>query len=237
MELLQKKLNGLLDKYQAPERAVFTGEAEIEIAGERTPLLPWRAERRFVELKRLVEEGCLDKISAVRFLCCMPRGTDLKEVVRRELDLAQWITGSPVEELTAVINGGSANTVCVLQNRAVCTLETSAVLAPGMEIIDKHELIGRGGVACDRAADTQIPQQSIYVFAQGRAQQAFQDVDFELYGLAPAQAALVRQAFAAAKDRGLREALKAEHRALLRLVEAVWKSAQELSGRETGVQA
>ena len=46
MELLQKKLNGLLDKYQAPERAVFTGEAEIEIAGERTPLLPWRAERQ-----------------------------------------------------------------------------------------------------------------------------------------------------------------------------------------------
>jgi hypothetical protein len=70
--------------------------------------------------------------------------------------------------------------------------------------VDKHEIITDNGVGCDRVVDTQMPQQSIYVF--GKEEQSFMDTDAELFGYEEIQINTIRNAFALAKSEELRDA-------------------------------
>jgi len=89
--------------------------------------------------------------------------------------------------------------VAKLENGVVCTIEVAATLPATASPIDKHEIIARRGVACDRAVDTQVPQHSVYVFSE-KGEEAYTDTDYELYGLSEEDTAVVRQAFLAAGD-------------------------------------
>ena len=80
----------------------------------------------------------------------------------------------------------------------ICTFEISATLPHGASVIDKHEIIAQSGVVCDRAADTQIPQNSIYVY--GDKEEKYNDVDAELFGLTVDESAVIRSAFEIAKN-------------------------------------
>ena len=73
--------------------------------------------------------------------------------------------------------------------------------------------------------DTQIPQQSIYLYTD--KPEAYTDVDFELFGLTQDQVALVRTAFALAKDATLREQALEDAAKTDRIVEAARKSAAD----------
>ena len=90
------------------------------------------------------------------------------------------------------------NCIVETDNGCVCTIELAATLEEGERNIDKHEIITDGGVACDRVVDTQMPQQSIYVF--GKEKQAYMDTDAELYGYKESEINIIRAAFAIAKN-------------------------------------
>ena len=70
------------------------------LSGKRFPLLPWRQERRFAELKSMVRDGTLKDVSSVRVCRIEKAGTDLRLLLYRELDLLEWLLDSPVEYLT-----------------------------------------------------------------------------------------------------------------------------------------
>lgn len=57
MELLQEKLNCLLGKYSIDSKAVLKDRETVVIDGEDIPLLSYRFERRFTELKNIVQGG------------------------------------------------------------------------------------------------------------------------------------------------------------------------------------
>lgn len=196
----QKGLDYLLNKYSV-NKSCKLSNMTIEINEKTVPLLPWRNERRFIELKNLVGDGTLKGISVMR-VCRMGNvDNDLDGIIYRELDLCEWILGSSVESVFTIKNGEkAANIIAKLKSGVVCTIEAAATLSKEAKVIDKHEIISQRGVACDRSVDTQVPQQSIYVFTDKKEPDTYTDVDFELYGYNADEAALIRQAFEAVKN-------------------------------------
>ncbi|MBQ9086894.1 MAG: hypothetical protein IJY47_06870 [Clostridia bacterium] len=227
MKQLQEKLDFLLKKYSVGRKAIIKNENCVNIDGKDIPLLSHRSERRFVELKNVAHNGTLKGISVMRSANIAVKGSDLSRMLYRELDLCQWILEDPIVSVFAVNNGPTMNVIAHTQGGLVCTVELSATLSQGQKPIDKHEIISQRGIACDKVVDTQIMQNSIYLY--GETTQAYTDVDFELYGLEIPEIAVVRQAFAVAKNGNDAELIEADHRLerLVALAEASLVSGQK----------
>ncbi len=203
MKKLQEKLDYLLDKYAVGKTAVLSVDgAFVTVNGKKYALLPWRNERRFVELKKICE-NTVGNISHFKIMSINPKTADLDYVIKRELDTAEYISGLKITEIFKAQNGNTCSVICMTDKKAVFTLELAATLPEGSEIVDKHEIITDRGTACDRNVDSQTPLSSVYVF--GKKHEEYTDVDFELYGLSIYEISVVRQAFDVAKYESLGE--------------------------------
>ena len=195
---MNEALAFLREKYGCPEGWIVAGGNGWELAlpdGRRVPLLPWRVERRFVELKKMIDGKTLEDVSTFRF-AAFAAGGDPVRAAARELDLAVFLADSPVRRIFAVRSGDAAcNILARLADGVSASVECGAKLPAGTADMDRHEIIARRGVACDRAVDTQIPQYSIYEWTD-RGVTAFTDADAELFGLPDHQIRIVRAAFA-----------------------------------------
>lgn len=191
------------------------------------PLLPWRSERRFVQLKRLVTSGTIENVVMMRSSCLStgePMG--LAAILYREFDLAEFLAGSPIVALHASIaDGQAANVILRLAGGILCSVEAGTTLPAGSDagLLDRHELIARRGVASDRAVDTLVPQSSVYTFTD-RGAERFTDTDAELFGLEADEVSLVRVAFELAREPDRCADLHAQHRRLTGLVELAFES-------------
>lgn len=235
-------LAGLVQKYAVPAPPGWTLHAGPEdaagphamlpgwTAAERplgagcVPLLPWRSERRFRELKRLVDEQVVTPVCLARF-ACQTDGTalDLPAILYREFDLAEWMLGAPIGAVTASISGRLANVIVRLAHGVVCGVEAVAALPAGTAMIDRHELIAQRGVACDRVVDTQVPQDSVYAFTADGARR-YTDTDAELFGLEPDAVLLVRAAYDTLLHPERADALRQQHGRLAALVRLAFES-------------
>jgi hypothetical protein len=218
---MNKALAFLSDKYAVPAGEINCGDGVYRIG--KYPLLPWRIERRFVELKKLLENGTLEGVSTLRF-SSMTAGGNLAEQVMRELDLATWMVDSPIVSLFATCSGNAvANIVIKLSNNVNVSVECNNKLPPGTEMIDRHEIIARRGVASDQTVDTQVPQSSIYAFTN-KGEKRYTDTDAELFGLSSAEIGVVRAAFAVLSEPTLGTKWSAAFAIMQELGNAVEKS-------------
>ena len=197
MKDLQQKLDFLLDKYSVKSEATLKGKTTVTVNGADTPILSHRAERRFTELKNIVQGGTLQGISVMRVARIVPKDKDIFKELYREFDLCQYILGRKIAAVTAMQNDNTLNIIATAEDGIVCTIEISATLKAGDEPKDKHEIISQRGIACDIAVDAQLKQDSVYVF--GNENKKYTDVDFELYGLSFEDIAIVRAAFSVAQ--------------------------------------
>lgn len=188
------------------------------------PLLPWRSERRFIELKRLVEGQVVTPVCMARFACQTDGSSlDLAAILYREFDLAEWTLNSQLTTVTASITGPVANVIVRLANGVVCGVEAGAALPAGSVMMDRHELIAQRGVACDRVVDSQVPQDSVYAFTADGTRR-YTDTDAELFGLEPDEVLLVRAAYDTLLHGERAEALRQQHRRLAALVRLAFES-------------
>ncbi len=230
--MTDEKLKMLLEKYDVPVRAEMKGTEAVRIDGREYPLLPHRFERRFTEMRKLLHDGTTGGISAVRCGYIAPADVPLSALIGRELDLCRFLTGYEIVGVTAFIRDGrAAALIAETDGGAVCPIEAANTLPAGAAPIDKHEVITARGLVCDRVVDTQIPQQSVYLY--GETNEAYTDVDFELYGLTASEAAAVRCAFALAKDESLRMEMLENKAVLDRLTACAVQSAKD--GRKANV--
>lgn len=183
------------DRYLVPANRRFDANGII-------PLLSWRNERRFVELRDLVTTRTIDDVQMCRFSYTGSRtGESLSQILFHEYDLLEWITGSQLEEIYATVyDGVFANVVATLANGAVCSIEAGRTLPRSGENVglDRHELIARRGVASDRVVDSQMPQESVYLLKED-TQTVWTDTDAELFGLPLREISFVRAALAFAR--------------------------------------
>lgn len=220
---LQNKLEFLLQKYSVETKAVLKNAKTAVIDGVETPILSHRAERRFIELKNIVQGGTLRGISVMRVARIVEKGSDIFEELYSELDICQYILGRKIVRITAMQNDNTLNVIATAEDGVVCTIEISATLAKGEITKDKHEIISQRGIACDVVVDVQLKQDSIYVF--GDENKKFTDVDFELYGLSTQDIAVVRSAFGIAQN-GTKDEMIAIDSNLKVLVEKAKKSVE-----------
>ena len=220
---MQKELDFLLEKYSVEKKAVLNGQETVTVDGTEVPLLSWRNERRFIELKNIVNNGTLVGVSVMRVARIIEKGSDIYKALYRELDLVQYILQRSIKSIMVMENETVMNAIATTEDGVVCTIEISATLKAGEIPKDKHEIISQRGIACDVVVDAQLKQDSIYVF--GTENKKYTDVDFELYGLSVEEIAVVRAAFAVAQN-GNYDEMKAIHENLCKLVEMAKKSAQ-----------
>ncbi len=193
MNILQEKLNFLLEKYAVSNAATLADDnSSVTVNGKKYALLPWRNERRFIELKKIVDTT-IGNISHFKIMSLNPKNVDLNYIIKRELDTAEFISGLKITEIFEVRNGNTCSVMCATDKKAIFTLELDATLEEGHTVIDKHEIITDRGTACDRNVDSQTPLSSLYVY--GKNHEEYTDVDFELYGLSIYEISVVRQAF------------------------------------------
>jgi hypothetical protein len=197
---------------------------EPELSERTVPLLAWRHQRRFVELKRLIDEETVTPLLMCRFACLTDRRTPLQAILYRELDLVEWLSGTPIVGIYAsMADGRAANVIVRLSGGVVGSVEAGATLPDCAAIQDRHEMIARRGVASDRVVDTQVGQSSTYAWtADGHQQHT--DVDAELFGLEMEQVALVRSAFDVLRQPDRVVTLQEQHRRLRQLVELAYES-------------
>ena len=223
MKGMQDKLNYLLDKYSVDRKAVLKDCKTVVVDGMELPILSHRSERRFVELKNIVNNGTLVGVSVMRVARIIEKGSDIYEALYRELDLVQYILQRKIKSIMVMENDNVMNAIATTEDGVVCTIEISATLRAGEIPKDKHEIISQRGIACDVVVDAQLKQDSIYVF--GAENKKYTDVDFELYGLSIEETAVVRAAFGVAQKANFDE-MQAIHENLCKLVEMARKSAQ-----------
>lgn len=199
---MNDKLNNALEflrgKYGFPAGriAVENNVPFLHLAdGKTVRLLPWRVERRFTELKKIIDSATVEDVSTFRF-ANFTAGGCLEATLQRELDLAAFLSGSEIVSLFATCGGEhAANVIFRLANGMSGCIECGNRMPAGSEPVDRHEIIARRGVASDRGVDTQVPQSSIYCWTEA-GEKRFTDVDTELFGLSNDEIWIVRAAYA-----------------------------------------
>lgn len=223
MKKLQEKLDFLLEKYSVDVKAVLKDEKTIIVNGKEIPTLPHRSERRFLELKNIINNGTLVGISVMRVARIVEKGSDIYTELYRELDICEYILQRKIKSIMVMDNDNVLNAIATTEDGVVCTIEISATLQKGEAAKDKHEIISQRGIACDVVVDAQIKQDSIYVY--GSETKKYTDVDFELYGLSIEEIAVIRAAFAVVQNKNYDEMTTIDAN-LLKLVDLARKSAK-----------
>ena len=203
MNRLQEKLDFLLEKYSVDTKAVLKDDKTVVIDEMEVPIFSHRYERRFIELKNIVNNGTLVGISVMRVARIIEKGSDIYEALCRELDICQFVLQRKIKSIMVMQNDNVMNVIATTEDDIVCTIEVSATLSEGEIPKDKHEIISQRGIACDVVVDAQLKQDSIYVF--GQENKKYTDVDFELYGLTIEEVAVVRAAFGLAQNKNYDE--------------------------------
>lgn len=197
MRTEKEALVGLLDKYSVPYC-----EADLDID---LPLQPWRCNRKYIELEKMISSGTLENPCLLRFCHLTDARTELRDILYREFDLAEFVTGHKIVAVHAVFTHNRSGSVIIkLDNGVIGSVEVSNQLPETQTEVDRHEIVAQRGVASDIVVDTQIPQQSIYLMTQ-ESPKVFTDTDGELYGLDDKQIERVRSRFAFLKDRTTEE--------------------------------
>ena len=159
LKKMNKGLDFLRDKYAAAKGEITVKDGHCYVGA--VPLLPGRMERKIVELKKMTENGTLEGVSTLRFAAFVPKGTDVKEVLAKELDLAAYLGASDIVRVMAAGNGEAINVLAKLANDVNVSVEVAASLPKGEAAFDRHEIIAKRGVACDQTVDTHTPHSSI----------------------------------------------------------------------------
>ncbi|MBO5879343.1 MAG: hypothetical protein J6Q68_02170 [Clostridia bacterium] len=216
---MQKGLNYLLEKYSVASKAILSADGKnVNIDGELFPVFSYESERRFIELRNLFILGRLGNICTYRIGHTAKAGTNLMDLLKKEVGILEFTIDSKTTEIFAIAGKNTMNCIVETENGCICTIELAATLQDRERNIDKHEIITDNGVACDRVVDTQVPQESIYVF--GKNKQTFLDTDAELYGYSECEITTVRAAFLLAKNDESRNLAKAKDAHLNKVIEA-----------------
>ena len=230
---MQKGLDLLLNKYSVNAKAVISADGKTVIVnGKEIPVLPWESERRIIELRNLVITGRLGNMCTYRIGHTAKKGADLFEMLAREVGILEFTVNSTAKEIFAIAGKNTMNCIVETENGCVCTIELGATLEDGQKDVDKHEIITDNGVGCDRVVDTQMPQESIYVY--GKNKQAFMDTDAELYGYEEIQINTIRNAFTVAKNESLQKANEKKWAHIQQVVAAAKASLATLENVKVG---
>lgn len=198
----------------------------LVLGDKRIPLLFWRNEPRMNSMHnyglKAPEENCA--LNTVSFI---GRNVSLDALIYRELDISEYVLISPVEKVTAFINGGACNLLAKTASGALAGLELGATMAEGTIPQFNHRVITKHGMASDRTVNNVVEQSGVYLFADGDPRPvAYDDGEYYLYGLSVEDSCEAVFIFSIINGRINADALIEQDKHLRTLLSAVHSSAE-----------
>lgn len=232
----EEGLRRLLEVFRKEKEGWSLEKDAIVLAdGRRVPLMSWRTHYHVTSMLSFTRgekikfgpahSSAMPGPSAFRLLYSGCRSEGLNAMLRRELDLSEFMLGAKTVHVFAMANGDVLHVSTRLDNGVVCTLELNATLPEGSAPVYKHELTTESGFVTDRAVDTTVTPESMYLL-NGEGVQSFSSVDAVTYGLCREDIIDVRAAYAILCDEERAQEYIDASRRLDRLCALVWKSAE-----------
>ena len=122
MKKLQEKLDFLLNKYSVENSVKLKDNKTVIIDGKEVPTLSHRNERRFIELKNIVNNGTLVGVNVMRVARIVEAGKDIHEELYREFDICQFVLQRKIKSVTVMENGNVLNAIATTEDGVVCTI-------------------------------------------------------------------------------------------------------------------
>ena len=154
----------------------------VEIGGKLIPFPEWRFDPRISALYNYGSE-CPESISALNVYSFFGRETSLCAAMYRELDISDYILGSPIAKVTAYVNGEASNLIALTESGTALNLELGCTMANGAKNQCNHRLITKRGMACDMVVDTQTVSGMLNVFTSSGDEYSLDAGDIDLYPL------------------------------------------------------
>lgn len=231
IERIQRSLCVLLDKYNISVTEflnLLPGWFFLnkEIGNKDVPLMAWRSNRKFIELRNIVANNIIENVCMLRFSSISNSRVDLSALLYREFDLCEFLGNGRIISLHATFfKNQGGNVIIKLDNGVIGSIEVGNQLPLVSKKIERHELIARRGVASDLVVDTQIPQQSVYLYTKNEIE-SYKDIDNELWGFEEDEVELIRSSFSYYKNTIQRGFYIQQHEHLSKLVRSAFLSDQ-----------
>ena len=148
--------------------------------GQRIPLFSSRYERRIRAIAKYGNSA--EDNSALNVYCFVGCDIPLDRLIYFELDIAEYVLHSRIKKITAIVNGGAANIIAVMENGTCANMDLGNTMASGAHYQCQHRLITKHGMANDLSAADMTIQHQLYLFGQeGNA--VYDDDEAYLFGL------------------------------------------------------
>lgn len=155
---------------------------ELVLNGVRYPLFYWREDPQIAAVaanaRNGVGEPCSCKISGFA-----SKTVSLDRLLYRQADIAEWILGSIVGKLTAVICENAVTAVFEMKNGKVASLELSNCLPAGAKEQIRHTCWGTQGMISTRVVSSKQKPQAVYLYKDRPEPYTFNDNLLSAYGL------------------------------------------------------
>ena len=153
------------------------------------------------------------------------RSEGLNAMLKRELDMCEFLLGAKTVHVFAMANGDVLHVSARMSNGVVATYELNASLPEGTPPVFKRELTTKDGFVTDRAVDTQITPENMYLI-NSEGVSAYNEIDALTYGLSKQDTIDVRAAFSILKGDITADEYIDDKERLYKLCALVWKAAQ-----------
>ena len=175
----------IFEKEPAGWELIPAGEGDytdtLVLEGEKYPLFWWRSDPQVDMMHDLAPER---KICSMKLNRTCPKSWGLNKLLYKELDIAEYMIGSPVKTVMNFRQGSSMNMLCTMENDRVAIFELGATLHDGTDEQGRHTYWGEAAMASDRVVSQKLPSRATYLFTQDSPQvQTYHDLFIYMFGL------------------------------------------------------
>ena len=212
-------------------KIAMRGEGEYSdtliYGGKEIPLHNWRHEPR---INRMHGYGSTepDNNNCVNTYSFVGSDLPLDCLIYKEVDVAEYLLGSPIVKVTAFLNGNACNLLAKTAKGTVAGLELGATMAPGTIPQFGHRLITGHGMATDRTVNTLVEQSGVYLYKSDDPRPyEYNDGEYYLFGLTAEECRTATLVQGIIKGEVDGDALIRDREHLLRVLAAVYRSSEE----------
>lgn len=150
--------------------------------GEEIPVFDDYYNTHMLYLAQFGEET--EKNGALNVYSFVGRDVPLKELMFREMYIAEYVLHTEIASVTAFLQPNAANMILAMKNDTAANLDLGNTMAPGSMNQCQHRLITSKGAACDRGAGDYIATSLVNVFTSEKQEPiGYDDDQLSLYGL------------------------------------------------------
>ena len=148
--------------------------------GKRIPLFTTRYDPRIRHIAGYGNKT--EENSALNVYAFTGSDVSLRQLIYRELSIAEFILHSKITKITAFVNQNAANIIAVMADGTTANLDLGNTMAPGSHIQCQHRLITKHGMANDLSVTDMTVQHQVYIFSE-EGTKVYDDDEYYLYGL------------------------------------------------------